>query len=142
MANDSYSKLLQDYVNAPYDVLLAVANDSLAKIMPVFNELAKDGNGAGLVLPFICTALAVDGKFTELEYKFIKDLLEVDQSYDYFKEVVQQYYSAEWINAVDGLLDSCPAELQNALLSFCLAFVAVDEKISKEENAFIAKLIA
>ena len=106
---------MQDYVNAPYDVLLAVANDSLAKVMPVFNEIAEDGNGASIVLPFICTALAVDGKFSELEYKFIKDLLEIDQSYDYFK---------------------------SALLSFCLAFVSVDEKISKEENAFIAKLMA
>ena len=142
MANEAYEKILQDYVNAPYDVLLAVANDALAKIMPVFNEIAEDGNGAGIVLPFICTALAVDGKFTELEYKFIKDLLEIDQSYDYFKTVVQNYYSDEWINAVDGLIDSCPDELKNSLLSFCLAFVSVDEKISKEENAFIAKLMA
>ena len=94
MANENYNKLLQDYVNAPYDVLLAVANDSLAKVMPVFNEIAEDGNGASIVLPFICTALAVDGKFSELEYKFIKDLLEIDQSYDYFKSVVQNYYSA------------------------------------------------
>jgi len=142
MANDSYSKLLQDYVNAPYDVLLAVANDSLAKIMPVFNELAEDGNGAGFVLPFICTALAVDGKFSELEYKFVKDLLGIDQSYDYFKNVVQSYYTGEWLQLVDGLIDSCPEELKNALLSFCLAFVAVDEKISREENAYIAKLMA
>ena len=142
MANENYNKLLQDYVNAPYDVLLAVANDSLAKVMPVFNEIAEDGNGASIVLPFICTALAVDGKFSEREYKIIKDLLEIDQSYDYFKSVVQNYYSAEWINAVDGLIDSCPEELKTALLSFCLAFVSVDEKISKEENAFIAKLMA
>ena len=142
MANEKYNQLLQDFVNAPYDVLLAVANDSLAKVMPVFNEIADDGNGASIVLPFICTALAVDGKFSELEYKFVKDLIGVDESYDYFKEVVQNYYTAEWVNAVDGLIDSCPDELKNSLLSFCLAFVSVDEKISKEENAFIAKLMA
>ena len=111
MANDKYNQLLQDFVNAPYDVLLAVANDSLAKVMPVFNEIAEDGNGASAVLPFICTALAVDGKFSELEYKFIKDLLDINESYDYFKEVIQQYYSDEWFNAVDGLIDACPDEL-------------------------------
>ena len=141
MANEKYDKLLQDFVNAPYDVLLAVANDSLEKIMPVFNEIAEDGNGAKVVLPFICTALAVDNKFSELEYKFLKDLLGIDKSYDYFKNVVQNYHSAEWIKAVDGLIDSCPDDLRNSLLSFCLAFVSVDEKISKEENAFIAKLM-
>ena len=142
MANEKYNQLLQDFVNAPYDVLLAVANDSLAKVMPVFNEIAEDGNGASAVLPFICTALAVDGKFSELEYKFIKDLLEINESYDYFKEVIQQYYSEEWFNAVDRLIDACPDELKNALLSLCLAFVSVDEHISREENGFIAKLMA
>lgn len=141
MSMEQYNQLLQNYVNAPYSTLLAVANDSLSKIMPIFNEVAKDGNGASIVLPFICTALAVDGKFTELEYRFVKDLLGIDQTYDYFKNVVQQFYTTEYINAVDELIDACPDQLKTALLSFCITFVAVDEHISREENAFIAKLM-
>lgn len=142
MANDAYNQLLQEYVNAPYDVLLAVATEALNKVMPVFSEIAEDGNGASIVLPFICTTLAVDGKFTELEYKFIKDVTGLELSYDELRNLVQQFYSAEWINAVDNLIDNCPNEVKQSLLSFCLAFVSVDEHISREENAFIAKLMA
>ena len=141
MSNVSYDQLLQNYVNAPYSVLLSVANESLARIMPLFNEVAKDGNGASVVLPFICTAIAIDGKFSELEYKFVKDVTGISASYDEFKNIVQEFYCDEWVQATDKLIDSCPDEIKNSLLSFCLAFVAVDEKISREENSFIAKLI-
>lgn len=140
--SDSYNQLMQRYVNAPYEVLLAVANDSLNKVMPIFNSIADDGKGAGIVLPFICLSIAADGKFSELEYKFISELLGINQTYDYFKNAIQQYYSDRWIEAIDKLIDSCHDEIKEALISLCLAIVAVDEKISREENAFIAKLLA
>ena len=141
MNNDAYKKLLQDYVNAPYEVLLNVAKNSLAKIMPAFNEIADDGNGAKFVLPFICTTLAVDGKFTQLEFKFVNDLLDANYGFDQFKGIVNSYYSSEWVQAVDNLIDACPSDLKESLLCFCLAFASVDEKIAKEEVSFISKLI-
>ena len=140
MAN-SYDEMLKKYVNASYSTLLSTANKSLSIIMPVFNEVAKDGNGAGLVLPFICTAIASDGKFSELEYRFIKDVTGVNKSYNEFKQIIQEYYTDEWIEAVDNLIDNCPDEMKIYLVSFCLAFVAVDETITREENAYIAKLL-
>lgn len=140
--NERYNQLMQQYVNAPYEVLLAVANASLNKVMPFFSSFADDGNGAGIVLPFICISIAADGKFSELEYKFISELLGIDKSYDYFKTVIQQYYSDRWLEAIDKLIDSCHDEVKESLISLCLSIVAVDEKISREENAFIAKLLA
>lgn len=142
MAKVTYEQLMQNYVNAPYSVLLSVARESLNKVMPVFNRLADDGNGASIVLPFICTTLAVDGRFTELEYRFVKDVTGVSQSYDDFKSVVQNFYSDEWVRSIDKVIDACPSDVKDSLLSFCLAFVAVDETITREENAFIAKLMA
>ena len=109
--NEKYNQLMQQYVNAPYEVLLAVANASLNKVMPFFNSFADDGNGAGIVLPFICISIAADGKFSELEYKFISELLGIDKSYDYFKTVIQQYYSDRWLEAIDKLIDSCHDEV-------------------------------
>lgn len=141
MSLDKYNQLLKDYVNTSYNDLLRIAENSMLKIMPAFNSIAKDGNGASLILPFICTALASDGKFTELEYKFVKQLINSNLSYDQFKNVVQQYYSAEWLEAIDKLYDALPTNLKGDLLSFCLCFVAVDETITREENAFIAKLL-
>ena len=142
MANVTYNQLMQNYVNASYDVLLSVANESLSKIMPFFGKFADDGNGASIVLPFICTVVAVDGKFSELEHRFVKDVTGISKPYAEFKEFVQQFYSDKWIESTDKLIDSCPDEIKTSLLSFALAFMAVDEKISREENAFISKLMA
>ena len=36
--------------------------------------IAPDGKGASVVLSFICVTLAVDDKFTEIEYYFIRDI--------------------------------------------------------------------
>ncbi len=141
MSNSTYEQLMQKYVNAPYSLLLSIAVDSINHVMPIFDQIADDGNGASVVLPFICTALAVDGKFSDLEYQFVKDVTGLTYSYDEFKTVVQNFYSDKWVAATDKLVDACPDEIKQYLISFCLAFVAVDEKISREENAFIYRLI-
>lgn len=137
----SYEQLMQNYVNAPYSVLLSVATESLDKVMPFFSQVAEDGNGANVLLPFICTALAVDGKFSELEYKFVSDVTGINSTYEEFKQFVQGFYTIQWIEANDRIIDSCPEEIKHSLLAFCLAFLAVDETITREENAFIYKLI-
>ena len=135
------NELLQNYVNLDYEDILSIANTSLAEIMPVFNELADDGNGAKFVLPFICTSLAVDGKLSKLEYKFICDLIG-DMDYDTVLSNVQEYYSDSAVEFVDNVCDACPDDLKTSLLTFCLAFLAVDETISREEVAFVKRLLA
>ena len=141
MAKVTYDQLMQNYVNASYDTLLGVANNTLDDLMPYFSKYSDDGNGATLLLPFICTALAVDGKFTQLEYRFVKEVTGIDISYDEFKNFIQPFYSDDWMERADKLADACPDEIKTSLLSFCLAFLAVDENISKEENVFISKLL-
>ncbi|MBO5789386.1 MAG: hypothetical protein J6R42_05515 [Clostridia bacterium] len=136
----SLKELLQEFVNMDYSELLGIAQSSLSDVLPVFNQIADDGEGIGLVIPFICTSLAVDGKFTELEYKFLCDLIgNID--YATARDAVQSSYNDESINLVDQVIDSCPDDLKATLLTFCTAFLAVDETISREEVAFITKLI-
>ena len=142
MANVSFEQLMQKYVNAPYSVLLSVARESVNTAMPVFAKVSKDGNGASILLPFLCVVVAVDGKFSELEYRFIKDVTGIDETYEGFKNFVQQFYSDEWVETIDKMVDACPDEIRTSLLSFAIALAAVDETISRVETAFIAKLIA
>ena len=142
MTQNQYDKLLQDIVNESYETLIDLGRKALCKVMPFFNSIAKDGNGAAYVFPFICTALAADGNLTSLEHRFANDLVEASVPYDEFKEMVQEYYSDEWFELVDKVADACPTDLKSDLILFCLTFVAVDERISREENAFIAKLLA
>lgn len=141
MSNVTYEQMMKNYVNADYQTLLSVAMQSLNKFMPVFDNISEDGNGASYVFPFICVTLAVDGQFSELEYRFACDITGLEVSYDQFKGMVQQYYTEEWIVAVDNLIDKCSQDLKQEILAFCLAFAAVDEKISREENTFFAMLL-
>lgn len=137
----SFNEILQEIVNQSYEQLLQNASDALNDLMPFFNEAADDGNGAKFIVPIICTVMATDGKFSQLEYKFIKELINSDMSYDQFKGVVQQYYSESWRNTIDQLIDACDTKTKASLLCLCTYFAAVDETISKEETAFLRKLM-
>ena len=101
MANEAIEKfnaLMQEYVDKSYEELFEIASKSLEISMEVFNKIAKDGNGAPYVVLFISTTLAMDGKFTELEYKFLNELLGGNVNYENAKANVQSHYSDEcWI---------------------------------------------
>ena len=133
------SDILQDFVNEEYDNLLGMAKQAIADILPVFNDLAKDGDGATGLIALFATSLAVDGKLSELEYKFVCDLLG-DKSFDEVKALVAAHYNAETFDLVDKLVDEFPVDMKSKLLTFCCCFLAVDEKISREEVAFVTKL--
>ena len=142
------NELLQKYVDASYETLLSIANDNFSKLMPVFEEVAQkvhgaDNNGgAEIMVPIMCATLAVDGRFTELEYNFFKDLLNSKLSYEEVKSVVAGYANEEGFALVDGIFDSCGPELKSELLSFVLCFLAIDQTISSDETAFIKRLLA
>ena len=134
------NELLQDFVNEPYENLVGMAKQSIVDILPIFNEIADDGQGSKRIIAFIGTSLAIDGKLSELEYRFVCDVLGGQFSYDEVKNLASAHYSGDMINAIDGLVDSAPVELKSALITFCCCFLAVDETISREEVAFVAKL--
>ena len=142
------NELLQKYVDASYETLLEIANQNFSNLMPVFEEVAKkahgdDNNGgAEIMVPIMCATLAVDGRFTELEYNFFKDLVGSKMSYEQVKSVVANYANEEGFALVDGIFDACGSELKSELLSFVLCFLAIDQTISSEETAFIKRLLA
>ena len=135
------NEILQKYVDASYEELLALATESFDKLMPVFNEVADDGNGAKFIVPVMCASIAADNRFSTLEYKFIKDLLNSDLTYDDFMTSVRLYSGEEGQELVDKLFDACGTDMKTELLSFCLCFMAVDETITKEETAFVKRLL-
>lgn len=135
------NEFLQDFVNEPYEKLVGMAQQSIADLLPVFNNIAEDGQGSKFVVTFIGTSLAVDGKLSDLEYKFVCDVLGGGFTYDEVKQLAGAHYNADIINAIDGLVDACSVELKSALITFCCCFLAVDETISREEVAFVQKLL-
>jgi len=144
MSNDAmqqFNALMQEYVDKSYEELFEIANNSLSVVMDVFNKIAKDGNGAPYVVLFISTTLAIDGRFTELEYKFLNEPLGGNLSYEAAKENVQAHYDDELFDAADKIIDSCPDNLKSVLLMLVTCFAAVDKTITVEEARYIAKLL-
>ena len=142
MANKTFGELLQDFVNKDYDELLSIANGALEVIIEAHSQISPDGQASDFILPFIATTLAVDGQYTQLEHNFLNSLLESDIDYEEGKTCMQSYYNTEIFELVDQMIDACGNELKNAIIIFCLCFAAVDETITREGGAYIAKLLA
>ena len=136
-----FSELMQNYVNLSYDELVTKAQNDLAVLAPVFDEASEDGNGSANLFPIILTCLAVDGKYTALEYKFLEDVFGRQLSYDETKKMVNEFYADEAQELLDKLVDSCSHELKAILLDLCTCVMAVDEKLDVSELKFIQKLI-
>ena len=138
----NFQDFLQDFVNKPYEELVGIANEALKVIIRAFEQLQTEEEVADFILPFISTTLAADGKYTQLEHNFLNSVLESNLTYEEGKACVQAHYDEELFNLVDQMIDACGEELKSALLVFCLCFAAVDETITREENAYIVKLLS
>lgn len=143
MANKTFSKLLQNYVNKDFEQLLLLANEALGIIAVAYKRVKPEGGAtANFILPFIATAVVVDGQYTELEHKFVNSLLESSLTYEEGTACMNTYAGTEVIDLVGQMIDVCGESVKKALVQFCLCFVAVDETISHEESEYIAKLLA
>lgn len=136
-----FNELMQSYVNLPYEELVSKAQNDLALLAPLFDEASEDGNGSANLFPIILTCLAVDGKYTVLEYKFLEDVFGRELSYDETKKMVNGFYDEDAQDALDKLIDSCSTELKAVLLDLCTCVMAVDETLDVNELKFIQKLI-
>ncbi len=136
-----FNELMQSYVNLSYEELVSKAQNDLALLAPVFDEASEDGNGSANLFPIILTCLAVDGKYTVLEYKFLEDVFGRELSYDETKKMVNGFYDEDAQDALDKLVDSCSTELKAVLLDLCTCVMAVDETLDVNELKFIQKLI-
>jgi hypothetical protein len=139
MAN--LNQLLQKYVNMDYDELLDLAKFSLSQFLDTVLEKTGADGASKICAVMTAACLGADGKLSPLENKFFNDLLGVNDSYSDNLEFVRSLGTDEARELVDGLVDAMSADDKAAAISFCLCFLAVDETISRDEVAFIDRLI-
>jgi hypothetical protein len=136
-----YDQLLQDFVNKSYEELTDFASSLVSPICQGLESISGDQDAIDFFITVIFSTMAVDGCFTELEYRFLNDVFNLNRSYDSLKEQVQSYYDDEWISIANQIVDVVDEDTKTRLITFCLCLAAIDEKISREENAFIQMLI-
>ena len=135
------SEIMQDYVNLPYSDLLAIANRSLGDLVEALEKnVEREDLRTHAVILLMSACIGVDGRFSELEYKFVCDILGKQHDYNSLKSMIAEIGDSEGRDVIDGLLDAF-SDIKKPALAFCLCFLAVDETITREEVAFLNKLL-
>lgn len=138
MAN-SFNELMQDFVNTDYSKLVAMAGQAMANLIPVCKQVDPDNDGFMMLSSIVLAAVGADGKLSALEKQFLCDVMGLNGA------TVDKYigmYNSKMPELVDHFVDTLGGDIKsNAVLLVC-CIAACDETISREETAFIRKLLA
>ena len=130
--------ILQKCVNTDYENLVELAQTSLIELLPACRLVDPDNDGFLMVSGIILSALAADGVLTNIERKFVCDVLGIDnETFSKFLDL----YNSDLADLVDKFADSLDTRTKAATLSLVSAVAACDEKITVEETAFIKKIL-
>ena len=136
MAN-SLDELLQKFVNMDYDELLTAAKEGLMLSHNIFARYSDEEHATVGVVTFLAAAIAVDGTFSAIEKKLIRDLFgEVD-----FMGILRTIDDEDY-DSLDKIVDRLSDEEKNTLCLFAAYILAVDEHINADEYKYLVKLIS
>lgn len=135
----TFNELMQKYVNEDYSTLVVMAQKALSNLIPVCKKVDADNDGFMMVSSLILSAIGADGTLTVLERKFLHDVMGLSD------ESISKYikmYNSRMADLADHFADNMSTDIKadTAMLIICIC--ACDEKISREETAFIRKLLA
>lgn len=134
-------QLLEVFRQQSYDELLVIAATSASKLLPVFQRVTgSTQEGMTCLILFIGTSLASDGKLSELEAKFVSDLLGVSEN-QINTLVESMKENTTYADVVDKIFDACMYELADELLKFCCCILAIDKDLDEKEVRFVKKLL-
>jgi|GEM_PF-2083514 len=133
------NELTEKYRKYSYDELLSRATSDVKLLLPVFHKVASDGNGKPYLLLFMLGAIVSDGKVSDDEYRFIKDLIGLGR--EEIDVIIGRRKSESAMSLADRIFDNCSPRLKSSLLELCLCFAVVDNDIDNKETEFIARLL-
>ena len=134
----SFNELMQKYVNTDYDVLVDLAKEAVNRLMPYCQKVDTKYNGNYMLVSLILTAIGADGKLTPLESKMLQDVMGLSK--DNIAKLIGMYDS-KMPELANYFADNMGEDIKADTMMLVTAIAAVDEKICKEETAFIRKLI-
>ena len=135
----TFNELMQKYVNTDYEVLVDLAKEAVSRLMPHCKKVDPDHNGFYMLTALVLSAVGADGVLTALESKMLGDVLGLD------KEGIQKLidmYDSRMPELADYFADNMGDDTKADAIMLVTTIASVDEKIGKEETAFIKKLFA
>lgn len=133
-----FDELLQNYVNSDYEVLVNIAREALGKVLPTCQAVDPDNKGMLMLSSIILSAVGADGVLTAKEREFLRDVLGLDD------EQISKYikmYDSNMVDLVNNFADKLSDDVKTQTLTLIICVAACDEKISREETAFIRKIL-
>ena len=134
-------ELLQEFVDKSYEELVNLATFTLVELCNEIERLSPEHAeiSSMVVSSYLASSVAADGKITELETKFLNEILKMDSEMTDF--LLELGKDPKQIELLDQLFDSAPDDFKKLALVFCLSLIAIDETINRDEVAFIEKLL-
>lgn len=133
----TFNELMQKYVNTDYPVLLDLAREAIRRLTPACKQVDPEHNGYYMLASIILSAVGRDGVLSGLEKKL---LMESTGITDTEVSKLLKMYDPQMPDLVNHFCDNMGDDLKADTIMLVTIFCAVDEKISKEETAFIKKL--
>lgn len=133
-----FNELMQDLVNKDYDELLSLAKTAVGHVLPACKIVDEEHDGLAMLTSILLSAVAADGKLTALESKFLCDLTGLDED---GVDKLTDLYCEQTVEVTDMLADKGGTEMKAHILMLVTCLASCDEKISREETAFIRKII-
>ncbi len=135
----TFNELMQKYVNEDYSTLVVMAQKAMSNLIPVCRKVDAENDGFMMISSLVLSAIGADGTLTALERKFLHDVMGLSD------ESISKYikmYNSRMADLADHFADNMSTDIKadTAMLIICIC--ACDEKISREETAFIRKLLA
>ena len=134
-----FNELMQKYVNTDYEVLVDLAKEAVRRLMPYCQKVDPDHKGNYMLASLILSAIGADGVLTTLESRMLSDVMGLNT--DEIKKLIAMFDN-RMADLADHFADNMNADTKADTLMLITVLAAVDEKISKEETAFIKKLMA
>ena len=133
----AFSELMQKYVNTDYPALMDLGKEAVARLKAPCRAVDTEHDGNYMLLCLVLSAIAADGVLSGLEKKFLRDVMGLDESN--IQKMISMYNS-QMPDLVDCFADNMDQETKANVIMLVVVIASVDEKISREETAFIRRL--
>lgn len=132
-----FDEFMQEMVNLDYQNLVSAAKNAMSNLEYLCRSVNVSNGGVYMKAAIALTPIYADGEVTPLEKKMLGDVFMFDPI---TLQTILEIYSPEMPNHVLDFANRLENDKKQDLITLVTAFAAVDEKISKEETAFIQKL--
>lgn len=134
----SFNETLQNMVNQDYGTLVAFGKKALGHVLPACRKVDSKNDGLFMASSIVLTAIGADGVLSTKERQFLRDVLSLsDESISKFIKM----YDSRMVDLVNTFADNASSEIKGHTMMLIMSVCACDEKISREETAFIRKIM-